>query len=185
MQNLPPGQVNSTPRSEKETPKETPKETRKKEGTSVEPTSPLGNDALSPSSIPSQSLSKESPPPREEKPKETVQLTEGEQHVYGLVCEQLFPTKPPKITLVVKEQCSTLTEAIKTPEQLEALARYCRQEQDLEGKKLYLGNLVSALDGWLQIRHANKGTPNGNGKTPYKSPPGLRDLRDLSNHGGK
>jgi|SRR5882762_675343 len=144
-------------------------------------------EASSPSSIPSQSLSEELPPPGEEKSEEKTKLTEEEQHIYDLACQELFKTSPPEIKPTVKEQCAKLAEDIKTQEQLTDLAQYSREEQGLHGKKLYLGNLVKALDGWRQTRRAARVGPSlqsQQSSTPYKSLNALRDLRTL-NHGGK
>jgi hypothetical protein len=91
---------------------------------------------------------------QEAKPKEEVELTEEEQHVYDLACQRFFVSEPPEITHTVKGHCAKMVKAgIKTIEHMKDLERITRQEQRLGNKPIYLGNLARGLNGWLQTQN--------------------------------
>lgn len=52
-----------------------------------------------------------------------------------------------------KAYCAKLaSKGVTTPEKIESLMQHCWRKSHLKGKDLYLKNLVTELDGWLQVQ---------------------------------
>lgn len=107
-----------------------------------------------------------------------LSLSPEEQSFYDLWSQKPFSVVKPKITPTLKDHCAALAPHIKTEDQLTRLIVFAREDDHVPaGKPVKLGNLVNALNGWLQVQ-AQSSQP------PRSSLSKLRDLRSLS-HGGK
>lgn len=142
MKDLHSGSLESSQRSEKETPERNSRKTpRKKESVSAESTSPSSNGALSPSSQSfSSNISSE------------VELSAEEQRIYDLWCQMPFNIIPPKITDTLKKRCAELAPHIHTLEEMQSLVAFAPQHRKLGSKTIALGNLYNCLNEWKQAQ---------------------------------
>lgn len=83
---------------------------------------------------------------------EEVEFDAGEERIRGYANETICKANHLKKSILNKGHCSKLAGHIKTIEQFRDLIAYSRKEQNLEKKKLHIGNLVHGLDGWLQLQ---------------------------------
>lgn len=73
---------------------------------------------------------------------ETVYQLAGQKHISALKRNQDH-----------KDHCAKLaSKGVTTPEKIESLMQHCWRKSHLKGKDLYLKNLVTELDGWLQVQ---------------------------------
>ena len=82
----------------------------------------------------------------------SISLSSEEQRVYDFACSELFKANSPGITPKLKEECEKLAKHIKTLEQFQSLLNFVRTLPYIKGP-IHLKNLVTALNGWLQIQN--------------------------------
>jgi len=107
----------------------------------------------------------------------SISLSPEIQSFYDLWSQMPFNAITPKVTQTLIDHCAKLAPHIQTLEQLSSLAVFAREYDHVPaGKDVKLGNLVNALNGWLQVQSQSS-------QPPRNSMSKLRDLRSLG-HGG-
>jgi hypothetical protein len=82
-----------------------------------------------------------------------LSLSSEEQGFYDLWSQMPFNVILPKVTETLETHCATLAPHVKTLDQLKSLCVFARVYDHVPiDKDIKLGNLVNALNGWLQTR---------------------------------
>jgi hypothetical protein len=150
-QNLPPQQVDTThhpPSGEKETlERNFEKNTRERKNDASEQNISTQESSFSPSLSSQSSISEEKDPQSKK-----VVFTEKQMIVYKLAEERKYSHL--KKDAKHKKHCKALVEGdILIGEKMDSLEQFCREKLSHKGPiDLCLGNLVSELNGWLQVQ---------------------------------
>jgi hypothetical protein len=153
VQNLPLDQVDSTPRSEKETKERYSKKDtlERKNGTPQQKPNISAKQEATHSSIHPLPSSQNFSSSQETKLEE-VTLTEEEQVIYDYACQTIFKAKSPRKTAKLQSECAEIAKHVKTAEQFTSLVQFVRALPYIQGQ-VHLKNLVNELNGWLQMQN--------------------------------